>query len=100
MGQWNDNNTIYLGAGAKAKTAHPNLRLTKHGSLPSIWSIPAWLKEAGLTYLGNPARWLNERELQVAKRGQEFMSDVGDHDEPRKWLHRIRKTLEGSQCEH
>jgi hypothetical protein len=100
IGEWNENNTLYLGAGAKALTAHPSLRLTKQGSLPSTWFVPVWLKEVGLTYHGNPARWLNEGELQVASRGQEFVSDIGDHEEPRRWLRRIKKALEGTQCGH
>ena len=99
IGEWNDNNTLYLGAGAKARSAHPSLRLTKDGSLPSIWSVPAWLKEAGLTYHGNLARWLNQGELQVAARGQEFVSNVGDQEDPRKWLCALQAAVEGNECE-
>ena len=50
IGQWNENNTLYLGSGAKAQKIHPHLRLTKPGASPSVWHVPSWLKLAGLTY--------------------------------------------------
>lgn len=100
IGEWNENNTLYWGAGGRAQTAPPSLRLSKPGGLPSFWLIPAWLKTAGLTYHRNPARWLDDQELHVAARGQEFVSDVGDQEEPREWLRKVRATIEGSQCEH
>jgi hypothetical protein len=79
IGEWNDNNTLYLGAGAKARTAHPLLRLTKVGSPVSIWAVPQWLKKAGLTYHANAARWIDKAGLCAATRGQEFVSDIGNH---------------------
>jgi hypothetical protein len=57
IGEWTDNNTLYLGSGAKARSAHPCLRLTTPGALVSVWSVPPWLKAAGLTYHSNPVRW-------------------------------------------
>ena len=38
IGEWNENNTLYLGSGAKARNAHPCLRLTKPGAPVSVWS--------------------------------------------------------------
>ena len=97
IGEWNENNTLYLGSGAKAKTAHPFLRLTKPGALTSIWTVPPWLKAAGLTYHSNPARWADDAELRVASRGQEFVSDIGDRTGPRKWLRTVQAAVQQGQ---
>jgi hypothetical protein len=100
IGQWNENNTLYLGPGAKASSAHPCLRLTKPGARVSIWSVPVWLKEAGLTYHSNPVRWIGNDELQVASRGQEFISDIGDQILPKAWLCAVQTAIRGDRCEH
>jgi hypothetical protein len=94
IGEWNENNTLYLGSGAKARTAHPCLRLTKPGALTSVWSVPAWLKAAGLTYHSNPIRWASDKELHVASRGQEFVSNIGDQAAPREWLHSVQTGIQ------
>jgi hypothetical protein len=94
IGEWNENNTLYLGSGIKAKTAHPYLRLTKPGASPSVWNVPAWLKEAGLTYHDNPIRWADDKELYVASRGQEFVSDIGERAAPRKWLRTVQSAIQ------
>jgi hypothetical protein len=93
-GEWNENNTLYLGSGAKARSAHPCLRLTKPGAPVSVWSVPAWLKAAGLTYQSNPARWASDNELHVASRGQEFVSNIGEEEAPREWLRTVRASIE------
>lgn len=100
IGEWNENNTLYVGSGAKARSAHPCLRLTKPGALVSVWSVPAWLKAAGLTYNGNPARWASNQELHVASRGQEFISNIGGQRAPREWLRTVRAAIETDRCEH
>jgi hypothetical protein len=94
IGQWNENNTLYLGAGAKARTAHPRLRLSKPDASPSVWRVPSWLKNAGLTYHSNSARWVSDQELVVASRGQEFVSNVEDRPEARDWLRAVRAAVE------
>jgi hypothetical protein len=94
IGEWNENNTLYLGLGARARTAHPCLRLTKPGAPVSLWTVPAWLKAAGLTYHANPVRWANDQELHVASRGQEFVADVGDQLPPREWLQMVLNAIE------
>ena len=86
IGEWNENNTIYLGTGAKARTAHPGLRLTKRGAPVSVWTVPEWLKTIGLTYHSNPTRWTGDKELRIASRGQEFVSNIGNLAAPREWL--------------
>jgi hypothetical protein len=100
IGEWNENNTLYLGAGAKAKGAPPCLRLTKSGAGVSVWSVPAWLKTVGLTYHSDPARWAIDKELHAASRGQEFVSNVGDEAAPREWLRTVRAAIEADKCEH
>jgi Nucleotide modification associated domain 3 len=90
IGEWEENNTLYIGFGAKARTAHPSLRLTKPGAQASIWTVPEWLKGAGLTYHSNPARWIDETQLYVAARGQEFVSNIGNDPAPRKWLEAVQ----------
>jgi hypothetical protein len=94
IGEWEENNTLYLGSGARERTAHPILRLTKPGATVSIWAVPEWLKAAGLTYHGNPARWTDETELYAAARGQEFVSNIGDDPVPRKWLQIIQAAIQ------
>jgi hypothetical protein len=93
IGEWNENNTLYLGSGTKARSAHPCLRLTKPDAPASVWSVPAWLKAAGLTYHSNPARWASDKELHVTSPGQEFVSDIGDQAAPRKWLSTVRAAI-------
>lgn len=98
IGEWNENNTLYIGTGAKARTSHPHLRLTKPGALPSIWRVPSWLKSAGLTYHSNPARWIGNQELWVASRGQEFVTNVGDQQDPKQWLLNVRAAVEAEDA--
>lgn len=86
IGEWNENNTIYLGPGATARKAHQHLRLSKLGGLVSCWLIPPWLRTTGLSYHRQPARWVAENELQVVGRGQEFVADIGELSEPKRWL--------------
>lgn len=94
IGEWNENNTLYLGSGAKARNAHPCLRLTKPGAPVSVWTVPAWLKTAGLTYHSNPTRWAGDKELHVASRGQEFVSNIGDQASPREWLRTVQTAIQ------
>ena len=96
IGEWNANNTLYLGSGMTAKTADRCLRLTKPGASPTVWKVPAWLKEAGLTYHDNPIRWADDKELYVASRGQEFVSDIGERAAPRKWLRNVLVAIQNS----
>jgi Nucleotide modification associated domain 3 len=94
IGEWNENNTLYLGSGAKARNAYPCLCLTKHGGPVSVWTVPAWLKAAGLTYHSNPARWVSEKELHVVSRGQEFVSNIGDRAAAIEWLRSVQAAIQ------
>jgi len=94
IGDWNENNTLYLGSGAKARNAHHCLRLTKPGAPVSVWTVPSWLKAAGLTYHSNPARWTGDKELRVASRGQEFVSNISDQAAASEWLRTVQAAIQ------
>lgn len=94
IGEWNDNNTLYLGAGRVARTVSSRLRLSKPGGPVSKWRIPAWLKDRGLSYHANPARWSVEGELQTAAKGQEFVTDLGDDQTAQQWVESIIRDIE------
>lgn len=96
IGEWNSNNTLYLGKGRVTPDAHDNLRLSWPGGGVSLWRVPQWLQEAGLTYHARPSRWKGHDTLNAAARGQEFVSDVGDCPDAQQWLEEILSTLKGS----
>jgi hypothetical protein len=86
LGEWNDNNTIYRGAGEVAKRDHDALRLSQKGGPLRHWVVPSWLKSTGLSFHGKPERWLTDNRLEVVARGQEFVSNIGDDAAAREWL--------------
>lgn len=86
IGDWNDNNTLYLGEGTTASTADKLLKLTADGESTSIWSVPPWLKTCGLSYHGQRERWLDGDKLRVVGRGQEFVSDIQELPVAKKWV--------------
>jgi hypothetical protein len=86
IGEWNRNNTIYLGEGATCRHAPDALRLTQAGGSVSRWRIPLWLRNRGLTCHGRKERWLGADRLQVVARGQEFITSIGSDQEARGWL--------------
>ena len=88
------NDTIYRGPGACARTAHPDLRLTAPGASPSLWAIPRWLRETGLSYHDRPDRWKRGPRLQSVARGQEFVADIGRRSAPRRWLDRVIEVMD------
>ena len=89
IGQWPASNSIYFGAGRTANSAPPSLRLTQPGGPLNLWTVPNWLRPFGLTYHTRPQRWIGRTQLDSAKRGQEFICDVGKAEKPRAWLGRI-----------
>jgi len=95
IGEWNANNTIYHGPGSMARRASPALRLTREGGPLNQWIVPPWMKRLGLTYNDRPERWIRETELDSAKRGQEFVSCVGDDPEALQWLAGIVAEIKG-----
>jgi hypothetical protein len=96
LGEWNENNTIYLGLGTKARKAHQGLRLSKPGGPVSHWLVPPWLRTIGLSYHRRPSRWIGDSELQVVGRGQEFVADLGILIEPKAWLVAILDIIEAA----
>jgi len=89
MGSWEANNTLYLGAGRKALRAPECLRLTRGGGPVSRWVVPDWLRDAGLSYHRDPARWPEATDLRVVGGGQEFVCDIGEDAQAMARLTRI-----------
>ena len=88
------NDVIYRGPGRTARADHPDLRLTVPGGPPSLWRIPRWLRETGLSYHDRADRWLRGPRLQSVARGQEFVADVGRKRHPREWFARVQDLIE------
>lgn len=86
IGEWNENNTIYLGRGGLCHHASTSLRLTRQHGPISQWVIPDWVRDYGLSYHSNEARWLNDGHLNSVARGQEFVCDVVDSQKAKLWL--------------
>ena len=72
---------------------HRELQLTEHGALRTVWSVPAWWAPGrvfarGLSYHDALWRWSGQAEhvrVQSARRGQEFVLDVGRHAPALRW---------------
>jgi hypothetical protein len=99
LGEWNANNTLYLGDANLAHAAPPSLRLSSPGGPVSRWRVPPWLQGAGLTYHGRQDRWEGPDTLNVASRGQEFVSEISAHPEATEWLGRVLSTIEETPSE-
>lgn len=97
LGNWNANNTLYLGRGEVADAAHDHLRLTWPGSAVSRWRVPRWLREVGLTYHARAERWEGADALNLAARGQEFVADVGERQDARQWCEDIIRAISSAQ---
>ncbi|WP_137680274.1 hypothetical protein [Aurantiacibacter suaedae] len=82
----NGNDTLYLGRGGQASRASDALRLTEEGASPTNWRVPEWLGEVGLSYHHKPERWTMPGQLKSVARGQEFVADVGERDDARRWV--------------
>ena len=89
LGMHAANDTIYRGPGGVARRALPALRLTVPEGPPSLWAIPDWLRQTGLSYHDRPERWLRNSRLKSVARGQEFVADIGRRQRPRAWLARV-----------
>lgn len=98
LGEWNANNTLYLGRGQTTNEACDVLRLTWPGSAVSRWRIPRWLREVGLTYHARSDRWEGAQTLNVAARGQEFIADIADRDDAHEWCEGMIARLRGSEA--
>jgi hypothetical protein len=94
IGEWGANNTLYVGPGAACRRAALELRLTVPGGPPSLWQVPPWLREVGLSYHARPNRWLPNNRLKTVGRGQEFVADIGGRPEARRWLEEVIEAIE------
>lgn len=83
------NNTVYRGEGATAAHAHEALRLTRTNGPLSMWTVPAWLSQFGLSYHAKQTRWIGETELGAVARGQEFVCDIGDDPIAHAWVENV-----------
>lgn len=94
IGDWNANNCIYVGPATVASHADPRLRLTTEGGPLRLWDVPRWLAEMGLSYHGRAERWTDEGRLEIVSRGQEFVADIGELEEPRRWLNDVLSVID------
>ncbi|MGB3166970.1 MAG: hypothetical protein WBA68_09365 [Alteraurantiacibacter sp.] len=94
LGMHARNDTVYCGPGRNNAPTVDSLRLTVPEGPPSLWRVPPWLAETGLSYHDAPSRWLPNERLQSVARGQEFVADVGERQEARDWWARIVKAIE------
>lgn len=88
------NNTIYRGEGQAAGHAHAELRLTRIGGPLSVWTVPPWLRERGLSYHRNPNRWIGNSQLQTVGRGQEFVCDLADDRRAAAWVDHLIELIQ------
>jgi hypothetical protein len=93
IGERPANNTVYSGEGSTARSAHEDLRLTRSEGPLCRWAIPDWVQPCGLSYHGRPDRWHGDGSLTIVSRGQEFVTDIGEAEEPRRWLDRIIRLI-------
>ena len=89
IGEWNSSNAIYVGSAGFANSDHPELRLSVSGENKSIWQVPSWVRETGLTYHRKSWRWRDDGTLQSVSRGQEFITDIGKRNDAKEWLENI-----------
>ncbi len=94
LGMHGRNDAVYCGRGATRAPAHEELRLTVPEGPPSLWQVPSWLAETGLSYHGKADRWLPENRLQSVARGQEFVADVGERADARDWAASVVQLIE------
>lgn len=93
-GDWGSGNAIYHGPGTTARRASPALRLTQPDGPLNSWIVPSWLQRFGLSYHARAERWTGPGRLDSARRGQEFVCDIGNAEEPRRWLDMILTEIE------
>ncbi|MDE0241883.1 MAG: hypothetical protein OXQ84_17120 [bacterium] len=96
IGGWNANNTIYSGSGNTATTDASGLRLSLPNGPVSHWVVPSWLRDVGLTYHRDPARWQAIGTLRAVARGQEFVGDITGSAEAAVWLRSILAMISGA----
>ena len=95
IGEWNENNAIYVGPGRTATIDLTKLRLSMPNGPVSHWQIPSWLRDTGLSYHRNPKRWSSDGVLRTTSPGQEFVTaDITGNAEAESWLANVMGFIE------
>lgn len=89
LGMHGANDCLWSGRGRANAPASDALRLTVPEGPPSLWQVPDWLADTGLTYHARPSRWMPDNRLQSVARGQEFVADIGERADARAWVDEI-----------
>lgn len=90
-------NAVYIGPGGTAVHAGDVLRLTVEGGPLSLWHIPPWLgRHRTLSYHGDAARWHAGDRLKSVARGQEFVVDIKNLPEARRWAEDMVERMQQS----
>ena len=92
----NRSDTLYIGRGRTASRACETLLLTRNGATRTHWDVPDWLEEVGLTYHRSTERWPAPGHLISVSQGQEFVADIGERDDARRWLANILRAINTS----
>ncbi len=93
LGMHGKNDTLYVGAGERARTASSALRLTVPEGPVTMWHRPSWLRRGEITYFPDKdANWPEGRLYRVGN-GQEFVADAGEREEPREWLAQVIEAI-------
>jgi hypothetical protein len=87
-GRWPSGNTLDVGEGHAAADAADELLLWVEDGPPSRWRMPRWLRRHRLSYHGEAA-WIASDRLRAARRGQEFVVDVGRDAEVTAWVEQV-----------
>lgn len=95
LGTWNVNDTMYIGRGDVSTRADDGLRLSVPGGPVSLWRVPPWLREVGLTYHSRADRWQGSDRLNIVARGQEFVCDITSRQDARAWVSDVIERMSG-----
>lgn len=94
-GTWHRNNALWFGTGGTARNAGDSLRLTRQGERRwARWTVPGWMMENPPSYLKGDWRRIDSSTLDTRGIWQEGVCDIGDADDPRRWLEDIIAEIE------
>jgi len=94
-GKWARNNALWFGTGETARSAADALRLTVGAEHRCArWTLPGWMMENPPSYLRGVWRRIDATTLDTRGIWQEGVCDIGEADEPRRWLEDIIAEIE------
>lgn len=94
IGKWHKNNAIYVGDGARSRSAPDRLRMSiEDDGRVSRWRIPPWLSETRLS-CHTDWRWATKGELRIKSPGQEFVANIGDRADAKDWLAELMEYID------